>query len=571
MNISAIIIATNQSNIYFGVSEQIIMGIPVLEHIIKRIKRIPIISKICLATTTNKCDDRLTEIAKNNQVAIFRGVYDDIICLLNDTAQYLNANYIIKIKGNYPLIDPELTSFLIQTHLSDNYEYSYNESNNGVIYGTGCEIINSDILSQINSNTSKNSFDRQCNELFYYISSLGIYRTNNLSYDNPRPFYKVCIENYSDLKLVKDIFNNIKAPRVENVIEYLDNHSFIAESNIQSPIKEVGLEKLFLFPDKIGQIVSATKDCPDISYPISVELSLTNRCNLNCIWCSDKELRKRLKDDLNYETFKELIDDLAKGGVKGIVIEGGGEPLLYQKFNESIEYIRSKNLACGLITNGTRIIDKKVLSLLDWIRVSLDASNDEEYLQLKGSDKFEKVLFHVSHASKYCHTVGIGYVVTNQNTSSLDPLILRLRDIGVRYVQFRSVIDHPELSTNINLAYLKRYNFQPQFSILSDGMKENCINGNHSKPCKAHSLTSIITADGGVYLCGRLNKYEWVEPIGNIRLNSFQQIWQGAKRKEQANLVLSSEFCHHYCPECRITKFNILFDKINNIKTKNFI
>ena len=102
-------------------------------------------------------------------------------------------------------------------------------------------------------------------------------------------------------------------------------------------------------------------------------------------------------------------------------------------------------------------------------------------------------------------------------------------------------------------------------------MKENMINGNNNIGCKCHSLTSVITADGSVYLCGRLNIYDWFKPIGNINTQPFYNIWCGEERRRQADMVLSKESCKKYCPECRLTKFNIEFNKLQKIKTTNFI
>jgi len=102
-------------------------------------------------------------------------------------------------------------------------------------------------------------------------------------------------------------------------------------------------------------------------------------------------------------------------------------------------------------------------------------------------------------------------------------------------------------------------------------MNHNLIEGNDGLPCIAHSLTTIITADGGVYLCGRLNIYPWFEPIGNVNSESFYDIWHGEKRREQYKMILDGEFNKKYCPKCRLAKFNQLFNRVSKMKTRNFI
>jgi len=121
------------------------------------------------------------------------------------------------------------------------------------------------------------------------------------------------------------------------------------------------------------------------------------------------------------------------------------------------------------------------------------------------------------------------------------------------------------------LAQIRLTTYTENFSIIIDGMVENMVTGNNGLPCKANSLTSVITADGGVYFCGRLNIYPWVKPIGNLHQESFNQIWTGDERKRQHAQSMDNGFCKKYCPQCRLTKFNELFHRISNLKTGQFI
>ena len=201
----------------------------------------------------------------------------------------------------------------------------------------------------------------------------------------------------------------------------------------------------------------------------------------------------------------------------------------------------------------------------------MDASTSKEYMELKGVDCFEQVVNNISHYAKYCDTVGVGYVVTNKNISQIETLVMRIRESGASYIQLRPVVDAEELYPyGIDLSFLKFYQ-NHRFAVILDGMKENAKQGNGNVPCRAHSLTSIISGDGSVYLCGRLNIYRWLRPIGNINTQSFHEIWLGEERSNQAEMVKDKEFCKRNCPQCRITKFNELLDRLENVGSKHFI
>lgn len=228
-------------------------------------------------------------------------------------------------------------------------------------------------------------------------------------------------------------------------------------------------------------------------------------------------------------------------------------------------------LAVGLITNGTQDLAPDLLSEFEWIRVSLDASTAKEYKSLKGVDCFEKVILNIAKYAQYCSSVGVGYVVTNQNISQIEPLVLRLRELNVSYIQCRPVVDSKELyPANIDLSYLTFYQ-TGKFGVVVEGMVENAERGNHGLPCRAHSITSIISGDGSVYICGRLNIYDWLKPIGNITQQSFHSIWNGDERRRQAKMIQQADFCEQNCPQCRISKFNALLHKLSLVKSANFI
>ena len=567
--VAAIITSSYPSNVMPGKSEKVIGGMTVLAHIAGRLRRVPEIDKICVATSEKEYDNNLYNLAASLGLEVYRGSSDDLISRMAGAAKQIGMPYIVKVMGNYPLIDPEMTSAFIWKHISGGYEYSFNEHNRGVVFGMGCEVINSKRISNLNKNSRMTANQRAAGTL-YFLQNKHLFNTFQFDYDNPRPGYKVCLETKEDMLLIEAIFTAIRIPRIESVIEFMDANPIVARSNLYDTAKEVGLEKLWFFPEKAHMIQEVSPGKPDLSYPASVELSLTNRCNFRCVYCSDKGLRKRLGGNLDMRILKALILDLKEGGTGGIVFEGGGEPLLYEQFNEAVKYVHDRGLGCGLITNGSKRIHHKTLKLFDWIRVSVDASNENEFKKLKGARVFESVLNNISEYILGCPVVGVGYVVTSRNLSSVEPLILRFRNMGVAYVQFRPVIDHPELLPEVDLHYLKRYE-SPQFRIIIDGMEENKVIGNSGLPCRAHSITSVVTADGGVYLCGRLNKHPWLREMGNLRSTSFKDIWHGAVRSKQADMVLSSEFCKNYCPECRITKFNELLHRLNQVTTRRFI
>jgi radical SAM protein with 4Fe4S-binding SPASM domain len=277
---------------------------------------------------------------------------------------------------------------------------------------------------------------------------------------------------------------------------------------------------------------------------------------------------------MDADTLAWLFDDLAAGGTRGVTIEGGGEPTISELFTAAVDMARQRGLGVGLITNGVDYPYRDRLDALEWVRVSLDAATDQQFLKHKGRDAFEQVMANLADMARRSRdtgtVIGVGYVVTRHNQAGLEELVMRLRQMQVDYVQFRPVIDHPELAPEGGLDYLKKFETS-RFAVLNEGMRENADAGNSALGCTAHSLTTVITADGSVYLCGRLNVHDDILPIGNVTTESFHDIWLGARRRGQAAMVRDPAFCRQRCPQCRLSKYNVLLHQMAQTRTVNFI
>lgn len=539
-----------------------------LIFLINRIKNEVQDAQIVVAASNGKIDDIIVSQATECGVMVVRGEYNDILDRLKKAIEQVKCDFFVRVFGNYPLLDIEQLVELWRIHSQIRPEYSYNEHSRGVIWGTGCEIIESSLIIKLLDEHISN--DQQITLGYYIRQNVDKYAVYRHELREKRQSLKLALETYKDYDVIVELQRNIKIVNNNGINEYLSKHPMLNKYNLEAPPREVGLDKLYLHPQKISAITTGNFD---ITYPISVELTLTNFCNLDCIYCSDRELRSRQGEDSVFapEYLEKLFLDLAKGGTKGVTFEGGGEPTMYKYFDRVVKACKSAGLAAGLITNGTVKLSEVILKEFEWIRVSLDATTPEEYQNMKGINLFERVLGNIAHYSRYCGTVGVGFVVTKNNISEIEPLVMRLREIGASYIQMRPVVDCPELyPEGVDLSYLRFYQ-NNNFGVIVDGMHENADLGNHNLPCVANGITSIISGDGSVYLCGRLNIYDWLQPIGNIKEKSFSEIWIGEERKKQWDMVQSTTFCAENCPQCRVSKFNVLVDSLKNIKSKNFI
>jgi spore coat polysaccharide biosynthesis protein SpsF (cytidylyltransferase family)/MoaA/NifB/PqqE/SkfB family radical SAM enzyme len=544
-------------------------GRPVLALIKERLAKSQSLDQMVVTLGDPKEDAQIADLSQELGFEVLFGHPDDVLARLHMATELFEADHVVRINGNFPLIDPKAVDDLVSAHLTHHADISLNSHYHGLVYGLGAEIFSTTGLARAMAEPkNRRPLDAGATFMLQNPEKYGIFLQPT---QRTAPYYRVSVDFAPDITVVSEIIRHVPDPDNESIIDFLDQRPDLTALQQTPAPAEVSLEKAMLFPEKMQALRRNNCITFDTSYPISVELSLTNRCNHACVWCSDAAIRRRLPGELDMDSLISLFEELKAGGTRGIVIEGGGEPTMHPRFAEVVENISGLNMAQGLITNGYNL-PLDVIHHFEWVRFSLDAASSSQYKALKGVDGFDRVIHNLQAAAQQTSTLGVGYVVTNRNDDAvlLEQLVLFLRSIGVAYIQFRPVVDHPELSSSIDLGFLKKHETS-DFSVNLSAMTDNIETGNSNLPCLAHSLSTVICADGSVFLCGRLNTLDSWSPIGSLSDTTFHQIWTGRTRKQQVSLVSRADFCRQHCPQCRMTKYNRLLNDVERIKTRNFI
>jgi cyclic pyranopterin phosphate synthase len=89
--------------------------------------------------------------------------------------------------------------------------------------------------------------------------------------------------------------------------------------------------------------------------PRSVRLSLTDRCDLACVYCRPSRSEAYLEQRLDEDAWRTMVRALVIAGVRRIRITGG-EPLLHPKVVERVAFAASLGIDdLALTTNATRL------------------------------------------------------------------------------------------------------------------------------------------------------------------------------------------------------------------------
>jgi spore coat polysaccharide biosynthesis protein SpsF len=154
----------------------------ILWHLCERLKRVHSIDQIIIATTVNPAEDPIIEFAKENNIAYYRGSEEDVLLRVLETAKSVNANIIVEITGDCPLLDPDITEQAIQTYCKlvkeKQIDYVSNVLKKGFPLGLAVQVFSYDLLNEVHSKTT-DAEDREHVSLYIYKEK-GRYKTHHI-------------------------------------------------------------------------------------------------------------------------------------------------------------------------------------------------------------------------------------------------------------------------------------------------------------------------------------------------------------------------------------------------------
>jgi spore coat polysaccharide biosynthesis protein SpsF (cytidylyltransferase family) len=93
---------------------------------VDRIKQAKSVSEVIIATTINKVDDVLVDLANNLKVKVFRGSENDVLDRFYKAVKDLKPDLIVRLTSDCPLIDPQLLDEMIDKAKQKNLDYYSN-------------------------------------------------------------------------------------------------------------------------------------------------------------------------------------------------------------------------------------------------------------------------------------------------------------------------------------------------------------------------------------------------------------------------------------------------------------
>lgn len=216
----------------------------VLEHDIDRLKRVNNINKIIIATTTLEKDDLIVEEADRLKVAYYRGSEEDVLSRYYYAAKENNADIIVRVTSDCPLIDSEVTEKIIQYYLDndDKYDYVSNTIDRTYPRGLDTEVFSFKALEKaFNKATSQR--DRE-HVTPYIWDNFNIFKLKQYKNDVDYSQLRWTLDTMEDFELINCIYTLLYPKKgnnfnIKDIIELYKEYPELEEINKHIEQKKV--------------------------------------------------------------------------------------------------------------------------------------------------------------------------------------------------------------------------------------------------------------------------------------------------------------------------------------------
>lgn len=101
-----------------------ILGKPMIEHMIERVRASRMINKVVITTSVHPSDDLLEELAQKLNVCCYRGSLENVMERVSGAAKTCDCDTVVELLGDNPLVHSELIDDVVGFYINGRYDYA---------------------------------------------------------------------------------------------------------------------------------------------------------------------------------------------------------------------------------------------------------------------------------------------------------------------------------------------------------------------------------------------------------------------------------------------------------------
>jgi spore coat polysaccharide biosynthesis protein SpsF len=179
-------------------------GATVLDRVLNRLGRSRLIQESLVATTTEPADDAIVEHCERTGWKVFRGSEQDVLDRYYQATKYLNADVVVRITSDCPVIDPEVTDATIRAFLDQHADYASNIQVRTYPRGLDTEVVTVQALERAWRESTK-PYQRE-HVTPYIYENPGKFKLHGIENDVDCSQHRWTVDTPEDLQLLRAIY-----------------------------------------------------------------------------------------------------------------------------------------------------------------------------------------------------------------------------------------------------------------------------------------------------------------------------------------------------------------------------
>lgn len=207
MKIGAIVQARMGSSRFAGKVLKPLAGVPLLWHTFFRLRQVPEIDEAILATSTTEKDNPLAAFAQREKIPFFRGSENDVLQRYRLAAMEYGLDIVVRITGDCPFIDPDVTGRTVRLFLETGADYVSNTLARTFPRGTDTEVFTVAALERAHVEALRQE-EREHVTLYIY-SHPEIFVCRGLENETDLSYIRHCVDYERDYVFAKALFHHL--------------------------------------------------------------------------------------------------------------------------------------------------------------------------------------------------------------------------------------------------------------------------------------------------------------------------------------------------------------------------
>lgn len=209
MKIVCIIEARMRSSRLPGKVLKPIVGKPMLELMVERLKRARTLDDIVIATTDQPGDEAVAALAGRLGIGSFRGSEEDVLARVLGAARSAEADVIVETTGDCPLLDPAIIDKVVADYRMGSADFVANMLSYTHPRGMDVRVFSTGDLEEINR-VSADPADHEHVSLHFWEHPEK-YRLRNVTSDLPPAVadLRLTVDTEEDFELVRQVYEEL--------------------------------------------------------------------------------------------------------------------------------------------------------------------------------------------------------------------------------------------------------------------------------------------------------------------------------------------------------------------------